>query len=160
MDCARRVESDHDIDATPQEAAWQLIELSEEYLSTPSRPLPEAVRTYLCESFRAILDGKPADVALGIRATKGRAPLDDRIVSTVIAHFVAGIRNGLTPADAKAATLNEAEKLWVGGRTKDWLDDLLDKHQDMVKALILMSDAELAAMADFEYLKDQDHGIK
>jgi len=46
MDCARRVESDHDIDATPQEAAWQLIELSEEYLSTPSRPLPEAVRTF------------------------------------------------------------------------------------------------------------------
>jgi hypothetical protein len=156
LDRARRVANDDGlVSQTPQEAALELIGMAEEALASPECRIPEPVRIYLHKSLQSILDGKDADVAMGIRATKGRRPLDDATVSTILAHVALGMRRGLLLSEAKAKTLHEVDELWDGGRTQDWLDDLLGKHRDKVQALSLVSDADLAGMADFEYLKQQ-----
>jgi hypothetical protein len=111
---------------------------------------------YLRESLQGILDGKDADVALGIRATKGRRPLDDLVVSTVLAHVELGKRIGLPPSDAIARTLRAVEAIVDGGRTRDWLDDLLEKHHDKVTAMQTLSDEEVEALADIdEHIRNQ-----
>ena len=155
-DIARRVKEDSA--ATPQKAAFELLGIAEESLSAPDGRLPDAVRRFLHESLQAILDGKDADVALGIRATKGRRPNADSLVATIVASVELGIRKGLAPVEAKAATLRQVDELWDGGRSKDWLDDLLEKQSDRRQSLENLTDAELEALADFDYLKDA--GIK
>ncbi len=145
---------------TPQDAALELLDIAVESLSSLGRTLPEPIRDYLHHALREIQDGKNADVALGIKRATGRQPLDDVLVKTIIAHYALKMRRGSTPLEAKKAVLLQAESLWDGGRTMDWIDDLLAKHMDKDKAhaIGLLTDEELESLADFNYLIEA--GIK
>lgn len=135
---------------TPQDAASELIDIAVEALAKSGCVLPEPIRDYLYQSLCDIQDGKSADVALGIKVTAGRKPLEDSFVTTIIAAYALGIRRGQTPADAKRAVLTQVEAVHDGGRTMDWIDDLLSKHPNKLDAAATMSDEELAAAGDFD----------
>ncbi len=143
---------------TPQDAANELIDIAAEALAKPECVLPEPIREYLHQALCGIQDGKAAEVALGIKAPAGRKPLDDSFVTTIIAAYALKIRRGQTPADAKRAVLSQVETIHDGGRTMDWIDDLLSKHPDKLAAAATMSDEELAAAGDFDTLPQT--GIK
>ncbi len=137
---------------TPQDAANELIDIAAEALAKPGCVLPEPIRDYLHQALCDIQDGKPADVALGIKVSAGRKHLDDSFVTIIIAAYALKIRNGSTPANAKRAVLTQVEAIYDGGRTMDWIDDLLSKHPDKLHAMELMSVEELEALSDFDSL--------
>lgn len=143
---------------TPQDAANELIDIAAEVLAKPGCALPEPIRDYLHRALCDIQDGKAADVALGIKTPAGRKPLDDSFVTTIIAAYALEIRRDQTPADAKRAVLSQIEAIHDGGRTMDWIDDLLSKHSGKLDAAATMSDEELAAAGDFDTLPQT--GIK
>jgi hypothetical protein len=148
---ARR-ETDGKNAQTPQDAANELIDLAVESLESPGGVLPEPIRDYLHRALCDIQDGKAADVALGIKVPAGRNPLGDPFVATTIAAYAHEIRHGLAPADAKRAVLRQIESIHDGGRTMDWIDDLLTKHPNKLRATELMSDEELEYLSDFDSL--------
>lgn len=140
---------------TPQDAANELIDITVDALSLPGGTLPEPIRDYLHRALSEIQSGKGADVALGIRKPAGNHPLDGQFVTTVIGCFALEIRRGKTPLDAKKKILSQVEKLCVGGRTMDWVNDLLDKHSDKLPVMERMTDEELSAIADFDSLPEE-----
>lgn len=143
---------------TPQDAASELIDIAVETLAKPGCVLPEPIRDYLYQALCDIQDGKAADVALGIKVPAGRKPLDDSHVTAIIATYALEIRKGLTPANAKREVLTKVEGIYDGGRTMDWIDDLLSKHSDKLDTAALLSYEELAAAGDFDTLTQT--GIK
>ena len=146
------------IDGTLQDAAWEMIEMAVVALRThPISPLP--VNQYLLSALEKIVGGEDAGKAFGICATRGNIPVDNDVKLAIVAHVEMLRRrepsNGSARsilAKAKKDTLDAIMEATGVAYDQSQLDRLW-KEFGPTQSMALMSDEELAAVADLAEIK-------